>query len=73
MAGICSAHQGYEPNCRLCNLTPRDLFPDWDEKLAEAKAAGEHTCEGCGFVYYKTAEFCPLCEKYREPEGKDDA
>lgn len=64
MAGICSRHQKRQPDCRLCNTHPRDVFPDWDKKVAEAKAAGEHTCV-CGFKYYKTIDFCPLCGKER--------
>lgn len=23
MSGICSAHQGYDPDCRLCNSIPK--------------------------------------------------
>jgi DNA-directed RNA polymerase subunit RPC12/RpoP len=29
MAGICSAHQGYNPKCRLCNA-PNDILSDQD-------------------------------------------
>lgn len=39
----------------------RRMLPDYDRKLAEAEAAGEHTCEGCGFVFYKTVMNCPRC------------
>lgn len=64
MSGICSAHQHKEPGCPACHTEPRDVFPGWDEAVAEAKAAGEHQCE-CGFVYYKTVDFCPLCQRTR--------
>jgi hypothetical protein len=64
MAKICSLHQGYELTCRLCNTDIREVFPDYDQKVAEAKAAGTHVCE-CGFEYYKTTDTCPLCSKKR--------
>lgn len=57
---LCSAHQDPVPGCRQCEANPRDIFPDWDKKIAEAEAAGRHTCE-CGFVYFKTVDACPLC------------
>ncbi len=61
---ICGIHSKPEPNCPRCQTDIRDVIPDYDQKLAEAKAAGEHTCR-CGFVYYKTIAFCPLCETPR--------
>lgn len=58
---ICSRHQVPDPDCELCNTNIRDASPDYDEKLAEAEAAGIHTCEKCDFVYYKTVDSCPKC------------
>lgn len=67
MAGICSAHWGSSvKGCVACNSSPRDLFPDWDEKLAEAEAAGTHKCTGCGFVFYRTVDVCPKCDQEYE-------
>lgn len=60
MAGICSAHQGFDPDCRLCGLEGRDILPDYDAKMAEAEAAGRTTC-ACGYVHYRTISLCPLC------------
>jgi rubrerythrin len=68
MAGICSKHQHFEPGCRLCAIDIRDALPGYEKKLAEAKAAGEHTCEECGFVYFKTIDVCPMCYAPRPPE-----
>jgi len=67
MAGLCSRHHpnlGVVEGCDLCHASPADLFPDWEERLAEAKAAGLHTCERCSFEYYQyyfTSHICPLC------------
>jgi hypothetical protein len=68
MAGICSAHAHYEPGCRLCNVSIERALPGYKRKLAEAQAAGEHTCK-CGFTYYKTIDVCPMCYELRPPEG----
>lgn len=48
------------PECRACQATMYDLFPDWDQAVARAKAAGKFKCK-CGFVYYLTTNMCPLC------------
>lgn len=64
MSGICSHHRHFDPNCHLCKATPHNLFPDWDEKEAEAKAAGTHDCS-CGFTYYRTVDRCPKCGRRR--------
>jgi len=64
MAGICSKHQGYIKNCNLCNTTPKRIFPDWTKKILKAEAIGTHKC-ACGFVYYKTIDFCPKCNLKR--------
>lgn len=61
MAGICSAHTHKEPGCRLCAMHPRDLFPDWDEKVKDAERAGLHACRNCKFEFYRTTEMCPKC------------
>jgi hypothetical protein len=61
MAGICSRHPHFESGCRLCATTLRDALPGFDRKLAEAKAAGEHTCAACGFTFFKTIDVCPMC------------
>jgi hypothetical protein len=60
MAGICSRHQGYDPNCKACKLTAADVLPNFKEKVAEAEAAGLVTCE-CGFNFYLTTLNCPKC------------
>ena len=62
VSGICSAHQHHEPGCVQCEADVRDMFPDYDEKKAEAEAAGLHTCE-CGFEHYRTVGFCPRCRR----------
>jgi len=62
MTSICSQHQHIDPDCAACNADIRDLLPDYDKKHAEALAAGLHDCE-CGFQYYKTVSFCPLCSR----------
>lgn len=62
MSGLCSAHQDHVSGCLACEAKPEDLFPDWQEMLAEAHAAGKHTCD-CGFEFYKTTNICPLCGK----------
>ncbi len=59
--GSCSVHQTPQPDCRRCQLHPRDLFPDWDKKVAEAKAAGSMHCPECDFEFYLTSSFCPMC------------
>lgn len=61
MASICSRHQGYDPDCKMCNTHPRAIFPDWDEKVREAEEAGLTTCKKCSFEYYLTVDYCPLC------------
>lgn len=63
MAGICSVHQRKHPDCDLCNTHPRDIFPNYDIKLAKAKAMGEHTCKKCGFVFFLKVNFCPRCNQ----------
>lgn len=49
------------PGCPACHATPKDLFPDWDQKCAEADAAGLTRCPKCGFEHYLTSDECPLC------------
>jgi hypothetical protein len=68
MAGICSAHQKPDPSCRLCQTHPRELFPNWDAKVAEAKAAGTLKCRKCGFEFYLTTDMCPKCCATAKPE-----
>jgi rubrerythrin len=65
---ICSAHKVLDPNCKLCQSTPEDLFGKdvWNRMKAEAEVAGEHRCLKCGFLFYKTTNNCPLCGKSRE-------
>ena len=58
---LCSHHLEPVPGCRLCHAHPRDIFPDWDAKVAEAEAAGVTTCARCGFEYYRTTQHCPKC------------
>ena len=64
MSGICSAHGGRnEPTCAACQIDLRD-DPIFMAKVAEAEAAGTHLCS-CGFLYYKTVDSCPKCNKLR--------
>ena len=67
MSGLCSRHKHHEPGCRLCNTSPTDIFPNWEQKVAEAEAAGKHRCMGCGFVYYLTVNACPKCCRPAKP------
>jgi hypothetical protein len=70
MAGICSAHHpdmGPVEGCAACHATPHDLFPDWDEAVARAEAAGTAVC-ACGFEFYRTVDFCPKCGAEAPPE-----
>lgn len=74
MANMCSAHHpslGPVEGCDLCHTHPRDVFPDWDKKLAEAEARGNATCEHCGFVRYRgpdsLLDCCPKCGRYAHP------
>jgi hypothetical protein len=60
MTGICSKHQTPASDCVLCNTDIRDVLPDYDKKIAEAEAAGRHTCV-CGFEYFLTTDACPRC------------
>ena len=62
---ICSKSGPHNPECRACATNIRELIPNIDQLRAEAKAAGEHTCERCGFVYYKTVDSCPKCNRVR--------
>jgi hypothetical protein len=86
MSGICSVHRHNDPGCRACQSTPEDLFgkESWQRALAAAKAAGEHVCRGpkktimggydsskrCGFKFYRTVDYCPLCGHKIEEEEK---
>lgn len=68
MSGICSRHSGRTvEGCVACHSTLEDIFGDTEvaRARAEAKAAGEFTCD-CGFTYYKTVNACPLCSKERK-------
>jgi hypothetical protein len=64
--GVCSRHKFRDPDCKACSTEPEDIFPDWEEKLAEAEAAGEVTCTACRFIYYAVVDRCPLCSALRE-------
>jgi len=61
MAGICSRHRDYDANCKLCNTLPQNILPDYNKKVAEAEAAGTHSCAKCGYLYYLTVDSCPNC------------
>jgi hypothetical protein len=63
MAGLCSIHQKADPSCSLCQAHPRDIFPNWDEKLKQAKAAGTVKCSNCGFEFFRTVIACPKCNR----------
>lgn len=67
---ICSIHQKYNKDCKLCNISTEDI-PGWNEKVAQAKKAGTFMCE-CGFEYYLTIDYCPLCGKSMRPVGQGD-
>jgi len=62
VSGICSRHRDHDPGCPMCCADIRDVFPDYDEKVAEAEAAGLHLC-ACGFEHYRTVSFCPRCSR----------
>lgn len=61
----------YKKDCPGCQVTREELMEDpiWAEKIAEAKAAGLHTCVGCGFRYFRTTDSCPQCNKIRTKFG----
>ncbi len=65
---ICSKHQKHQADCKLCNSSPRDLFPDWDEKVAEAESEGLYCCV-CGYGYYLTTDHCPVCGEQKISSG----
>ena len=58
---ICSRHRDYDPDCGLCNTPIEAVIPDYAEKVRQARAAGEHKCKHCAFVYFKTIDICPRC------------
>mgnify|MGYP005848947345 CR=1 FL=1 len=58
---ICSKHQEYNPDCKLCNTDIRELIPQYDQMVAEAENAGTNVCKKCDFKYYKTVNCCPKC------------
>lgn len=72
MAGICSRHQGYVVGCVQCEADPRDMFPNWDDMIAAAEAAGRYTCHNCKFVYFKTTDTCPSCSCKRQMDAKTE-
>ena len=63
--GVCSKSGPHNPNCRACNTSIEELIPNIKQLRAEAKAAGEYTCDRCGFTYYKTVGSCPKCNHAR--------
>jgi hypothetical protein len=65
MAGICSRHREFDPNCDLCKADIRDLLPNYDQMVAIAHAAGKVNCAKCGFEFFRTTDYCPLCGKKR--------
>lgn len=71
MSGICSRHSYHDPDCRMCNTDVRELLPDYDEKVREAREAGEVDCGHCGFRFYRTTETCPLCSAWTWTLGGD--
>jgi len=45
MSGICSAHQGHNPDCRVCNAVPltemeKEYYKGWNDSLEAAKRNG---------------------------------
>jgi hypothetical protein len=58
---MCSAHRQPMPGCVACHTQPREVFPDWDRKLAEAEASGQWQCPKDGFEWYGTIKECLIC------------
>ena len=60
---LCSAHKIFDPECKMCNSTPEDLFgrESWTLATKDAMEKGACTCKHCNFVFYKTTSRCPLC------------
>lgn len=58
---ICSAHRDPDPDCKLCQTNPEDMFPDWADATAQAEVAGETICKKCQFKFYRTTTSCPAC------------
>lgn len=71
MAGICSRHQKAEPDCRLCQSTPADLFgkASWEAAKRRAKEAGTAVCPRCGFTYYSGLMRWSSCQDCPFPWG----
>ena len=65
MVSICSAHRTRDMECPRCWVNIYNMFPDYDQKVAEAEAAGKYMCCKCNFVYYKTTDICPSCGEAR--------
>lgn len=65
---LCSIHRDPDPNCKLCQATPKDIFPDWDDATAQAEVAGLTKCKKCGFEFYRTVTSCPACNHQAVPE-----
>lgn len=73
MANICSVHHpslGPVEGCEACNTDVMDFLRDQfggdpHKQFLDAEYAGLHKCE-CGFEYYNTVNFCPLCYKERQ-------
>lgn len=61
MVRVCSIHQEYDGDCRICNTDVSELIPNYKQLLAEAEKAGKHECAFCGFTFYLTTDICPKC------------
>jgi len=68
---ICSAHRDPDPDCKLCQTNPEDMFPDWADATAQAQVAGETTCKKCNFKFYRTVTSCPACNHVAVPKLAD--
>jgi rubrerythrin len=61
MAGRCSKHLHLELGCATCASAIRHALIRFNEMLASAEAVGVHTCEACGYEYYRVIGRCPAC------------
>jgi hypothetical protein len=68
MSGFCSHHRHHDSECKLCNTSIQEIFPDYERQVKIAEEAGEVEC-ACGFLFYKTTPTCPLCESWTWLDG----
>lgn len=65
MAGVCSAHLGFEVGCFACSATPAMVLgiteAEWERAKVAAEKTGVAACQHCGFEQYKNHERCVKC------------